>query len=233
LHHLSQRPATLPRLVRESAIAMRYLPLLGPLAWNRFLERDLMRNYGTPTVPFAPFAATCLVKLDQHSTHMSLLRRYLVEHPALVWILGFPLLPSSRFRWGFDVDACLPIARHFTRMLRKVPNASLQFLLGDTMRFLQTELRTDVDDFGHCISLDTKHILAWVKENNPKAYVKNRYDKEQQPAGDPDYRLGCKRRHNQRASSKEPSPTPLTDPVPAPPIRSLSASTTGVMVPAW
>ena len=45
-----------------------------------------------------------------------------------------------------------------------------------------------------CVSLDTKHILAWVKENNPKAYVPNRFNKARQPAGDPDCRLGCKRR---------------------------------------
>ena len=85
------------------------------------------------------------------------------------------------------------------------------------MRLLQAELRTEVDDFGHCISLDTKHIIiiAWVEENNPKAYVEDRYNKDKPPKGDPDCRLGCKRRHNQRASSKEPPPTPTRNPLPA------------------
>ena len=41
--------------------------------------------------------------------------------------------------------------------------------------------------------------------NNPKAYIKNRYDRTQQPAGDPDCGLGCKRRRNQ--SPTEPTPT--------------------------
>jgi hypothetical protein len=69
---------------------------------------------------------------------------------------------------------------------------------------------------GDTVSLDTKHILAWVKENNPKAYIKkDRFNKEKQPAGDPDCRLGCKRRHNQRASSNEPPATPAHNPVPA------------------
>jgi hypothetical protein len=63
--------------------------------------------------------------------------------------------------------------------------------------------------------LDTKHVLAWVRENNPKAYVQDRYDKQKQPAGDPDCRLGCKRRRNQRASSKEAPPTPTDNPLPA------------------
>jgi len=70
--------------------------------------------------------------------------------------------------------------------------------------------------FGGAISLDTERILAWVKENNPKVYVKaGRYHKDLQPSGDPDCRLGCKRRRNQRASSKDPPPTPADNPVPA------------------
>ncbi len=215
LHHLAQQEDRLPHFVRESAVAMRYLRLLGPLAWHQFPERDLQRNWGRATVPYAPFVAACLVKLDCGLTYMSQLRQYLVDHPALAWVLGFPLVASPQFSWGFDVEASLPTQRHLTRMLRQVPNASLQFLLGDTVQLLQAELRTEVDDFGHCISLDTKHIIAWVKENNPKAYVKDRYNKDKQPKGDPDCRLGCKRRHNQRASSKEPPPTPTRNPVPA------------------
>jgi hypothetical protein len=82
------------------------------------------------------------------------------------------------------------------------------------VRLLQTELNTEVDDFGHAISLDTKHIIAWVRENNPKDYVQARYDKTRHPSADPDCRLGCKRRRNQRASSKVPPPTPADNPVP-------------------
>lgn len=36
-----------------------------------------------------------------------------------------------------------------------------------------------------------------MKENNSKQYIKEgRFDKTQQPAGDPDCKVGCKRRHN-------------------------------------
>ena len=166
-------------------------------------------------MPCAPFVAACLVKLDCGLTYMSQLRQYLVDHPALAWVLGFPLVAAPQFSWGFDVAASLPTQRHFTRMLRQGPNTRLQFLLNDTVRLLQAELRTEVDDFGYCISLDTKHIIAWVKENNPKAYVSDRYNKDKQPPGDPDCRLGCKRRRNQRASAQEPPPTPTRNPVPA------------------
>lgn len=219
LPRLAQFPAArLPQFVRESAVALRYLRLLGPLAWERFPERDLATEWGHPPIPYTAFVAACLVKLDQQLPYMAHLRRYLVEHPALVWLLGFPLVPSWRFPWGFDVEASLPTARHFTRMLRQIPNASLQWLLDETVRLLQAELSSEVDDFGQAVSLDTKHILAWVRENNPKEYIKRRYVKEQQPAGDPDCRLGCKRRSNQsrgRASSATPPATPTDNPVPA------------------
>jgi len=204
-----------PSFVRESPVAMRYLRLLSPLDWDRFPERDLETDWGAPAVPFAAFTAACLVKLDQQLVYMSHLRRYLVEHPALVWVLGFPLVPSSSYPWGFDADASLPTARHLTRMLRTVSNLQSQYLLDETVRLLQAELRSEVNDFGQCIAMDTKNILAWVRENNPKDYVKDRYDKTKQPSGDPDCRLGCKRRRNQRASSKEPPPTPRDNPVPA------------------
>jgi len=214
LHQLA-RNGRLPAFVRQSTVAMRYLHLLEPLDWGRFPERDLTTGWGSPTVPFASFLAAHLIKLDQQIVYMSGLRDYLIDHPALVWILGFPLVPSSRYAWGFDVEASLPTARHFTRMLRTTPNAVSQYLLDETVRLLVAELETEVDDFGHAISLDTKHIIAWVRENNPKDYIEHRYDKTKQPAGDPDCRLGCKRRRNQRAAAKEPPPTPQDNPVPA------------------
>jgi hypothetical protein len=214
LDHLAQRPADLPRFVQQSAVAMRYLRLLGVLDWSRFPERDLNVRWTLPPVPFAPFVAACLVKLNEQFVYMSQLRDYLIEHPGLTWISGFPLVPSRHTPWGFDPQASLPTARHFTRMLRKMPNYVCQYLLDETVRLLQAELSTEADGFGHAISLDTKHIVAWVRENNPKDYVEGRYNKTKQPSGDPDCRLGCKRRRNQRASSKAPPPTPLDNPVP-------------------
>jgi hypothetical protein len=212
---LNQDPDSFPRFVRESPVALRYWRLLSPLAWDHFPERDLCRNYGQPCVAMAPFVAACLIKLDLGFRYMSQLRAYLVDHPALIWVLGFPVMPSSRHPWGFDPEVSLPTHRHFTRLLRKTPNTSFQFLLDETVRLLQLELVRQVTDFGQAISMDTKHILAWVRENNPKDYVCDRYDKTRQPKGDPDCRLGCKRRRNQRISSQDPPPTPSDNPLPA------------------
>jgi hypothetical protein len=203
----------LPHFVRESTVAMCYLDLLGVLDWSQFPERNLHINKGRPPTPHAPFVAACLIKLDQGLTHMSQLRNYLVQNPALVWLLGFPLLPSKHFSWGFDAQVSIPTQRHCTRLLREVSNTDLQTLLDASIRLLRSELAGL--PFGECISLDTKHILAWVQENNPKAYIEEgRFKKDRQPAGDPDCKLGCKRKHN-RSVTQKPSPTPSTNPVPA------------------
>jgi hypothetical protein len=205
----------MPHFVRDSPVAQRYLRLLEPIDWAHFPERDLDTDWGAPAIPFAAFAAACLVKLDQGRVYMSSLRRYLADHPPLLWMLGFPLVFSARSAYGFDVEASLPTARHLTRLLRKVPNACFQYLLDETVRLLMLELRDIAPDFGCCISLDTKHILAWVKENNPKAYLKGgRFHKDQPPTGDPDCRLGCKRKRNQRSRQESPE-TPLSDALPA------------------
>jgi len=193
---------------------MRYLRLLGALQWSRFNERDMTTPWTHAPVSFAACAAACLIKLDMGLVYMSQLRRFLVEHPALVWLLGFNLVPCATAPWGFDAETSLPTARHFTRLLRKMPNECLQFLLDESVRLLREELRTKAPDFGQYISLDTKHIIAWVKENNPKAYVSDRFDKTQQPAGDPDCKLGCKRRHNQHGPVDEPA-TPTKEGQPA------------------
>lgn len=193
----------LPPFVRQSAVALKYIRLLGMLDWGRFPDRPDQRFApDVPPLPYAPFVAAYLVKIDQHMAYVADLREYLVENPALVWALGFPLTPSDAFAWGFDVEASLPTHRHLSRLLRTIPNANLQVLLDDTVRLIAAELASELEDnvrFGDCISLDTKHIIAWVKENNHKAYIEGqRYDKTQQPAGDPDCRLGCKRKSNQR-----------------------------------
>jgi hypothetical protein len=206
----------LPRFVRRSTLATRYVRLLSPINWAALPERNLSRNYGQPTVPYASFVAAYLVKIDQHLVYMSDLRRFLVDHPGLPWLLGFHIPAHLRQPSSTLVNDCLPSQRHLARMLRHIPNAYLQCLLDQTVSLIRDALSELAPDFGKTISLDTKHILAWVKENNAKAYQKRseRFDKTRQPAGDPHCKLGCKRKHNQRAAKESPS-TPLKDAVPA------------------
>jgi hypothetical protein len=217
LHTAWQQRQRLPDFVRDSPLAQRYLDLLGPLPWDHLPERNLTRNWGQSATPYAAFIAAYLFKLNEGKKSLSDLRVSLLEHPELIWLLGFPLLISYPAKLGFDADASLPTSRHLSRLLREMPNSVLQYLLAASVRLIREELRRHQIEIGECISLDTKHILAWVSENNPKAYVENRYDKTRQPAGDPDCKLGCKRRHNRRkaGSEAETHATPSKNPIPA------------------
>ncbi len=204
LHTCWQLPQFLPRCVADSPTVMRGLDLLGPLDWARFPERDLQRNWGQVSIPYATLAAAELIRLNDSLPSAKRLRRHLLEHPGFIWLLGFPLARAPETCLGFNTRASVPTYRHLTRLLRKVPNAALQFLLADSVRAIGAELTRLHAPTVDCVSLDTKHILAWVKENNPKAYVTERYNKHRQPAGDPDCRLGCKRRHNRATPTRNP-----------------------------
>lgn len=197
--------AALPAHVRTCPITQRYLHLLGPLGWADLPERQGHAN-GNPTpLAYAPLAAAYLIKLDQQLPSIAALRQYLMDHPALVWLCGFPLVPAHN-PYGFDAEASLPTHRHLTRLLRQMPNAVPQALLDRSVSCLQTELAAVAPNLGNTVALDTKHILAWVQENNPKQYVAERFDKTKQPKGDPDCKLGCKKRHNKTASPPDQLP---------------------------
>jgi hypothetical protein len=216
LHSLYLFPERLPKALRNSAEAMRCLNLLGPLAWDRFPERDLQRNYGQPSTPYTALTAASLLKLELGIGSYSRLVSWLTENPSIAWLLGFHSRPIG-FNpvWRIEV-AGLPDQRHFSRLLHKAPNQCFQFLLSSSVQVLLAEFARRDIAVPDTISLDTKHILAWVKENNPKVYVENRFDKTKQPAGDLDCKLGCKRRHNRRIGGEPvPAATPTTNPVPA------------------
>lgn len=209
LHTYWQHPEQLPAWVTTSPTIMRCLELLGPLHWADFPERNLERDWGQTTIPYAALAAAELIKLNEGLRSIGHLHTYLLEHPGFIWLLGFPLQPAPNHPLGFNARSSLPTARHLTQMLRHLPNTALQFLLANSVQLTLAELARRRVTPVECVSLDTKHILAWVKENNPKAYVADRFNKDKQPAGDPDCKLGCKRRHNQQASPITPTRNPV------------------------
>lgn len=189
----------LPDFVRSCPVAMRYHRLLGCLPWASFPERDESLPWpGIHPEARSPYAAAFLVKLNEGCATLGRLHTFLTEHPALVWLLGFPLEASPYSPWGFDAHASVPCPRQLSNVLRSMPNVSLQFLLEQSIRLVATRLPAS-HLLGDTISLDTKHILAWVRENNPKEFVEDRYNKEKQPKGDLDCKLGCKERSNQKA----------------------------------
>lgn len=216
---LAQAGAVLPEFVQACPMARKYLALLGGLDWVHFPERETNHPWpGSAPLPRAPFVMAYLVKLDQQFQYMSQLRQFLLDHPALIWLLGFPLKASSGQPYGFDPEASLPTTRLFLEVLRRLPNQSLQYLLDQTVTTVTALLPAELA-FADQVAGDTKHILAWVKENNPKVFIKEgRFDKTKQPKADPDCKLGCKKKHNQKVTEADPcptQPTPTTNPVPA------------------
>ncbi len=183
LHTLWQFFETLPSTIQESPTIKRCLDLLAPLDWGHVPERNLARNWGQATIPYATLMAAELIRLNEHVPSMAALHRFLLEHAGFISLLGFPLAIDPTSALGFHPLASLPSARHLTYLLRQLPAATVQFLLADSVRLILAELDTRRLLPIECISLDTKHILAWVKENNPKAYVTERYNKSRQPAG--------------------------------------------------
>lgn len=216
LNQLATMPReVLPPFVQESLIACHYLDWLGGLDWEHFPEMCQSKGKGCGRrgpVPelAAPYVAAFLVKVDRQLPHMENLRQFLVEHPALSWLFGFPLVASNQFACGFDVDASLPAHRHFNRILRQLPNAALQFLLSSSIHLLVQSLPPNTL-LGDEVSVDTKHIIAWVRENNPKEFIKGgRFDKKKQPKGDPDCKVGFKATANQVQTTPKSGSTPAS-----------------------
>lgn len=182
--------------------------MLTLLDWEQLPTTLTNKRTGWRTIPLSAYVGAFLLKLDQQLPTFGRLYRFLREHPALIWALGFPLVTDYAASCGFNIEDSLPTQRHFSRKLSEIPNEILQNLLDAQVSELQQRFH---DDFGLIVSLDTKHVLSWVKENNPKVYIQEgRFDKTQQPAGDPDCKLGCKRRKNQKTPTKEGKPAKIT-----------------------
>ena len=212
--------APLPAWVETDPLVQKYRALLGDLPWADFPERSRLRPWpGKPPLPRAPFVAAYLVKLHEGTRFMSDLRTFLVEHPALVYWLGFVRVPDPAAPHGFDLCATVPKRRHFSTVLRTLPNDALQFLLSATVELLRATLPADQQaSFGDIIAGDTQALLAWVRENNPKQYIKEgRLDKNRQPNADPDCKLGVKSRPNRAPADADGDdhPAPTTDAKPA------------------
>lgn len=193
-----------PRYVRRCPVTQRIIAQLRLLEWEQLPATLADRKQGQRLVPLAAYIGAYLVRLDQQLPTFGALRRFLRDHPGLIWALGFPATGHGSANQPFDAEQSLPTPGHFTKKLRLLPNDLLQEFLDGQVHWFKERFGPD---FGRTVAIDTKHILAWVKENNPKAYIKEgRFDKERQPAGDQDCKVGCKRRKNQQTPAKEGQP---------------------------
>ena len=148
---------------------------------------------GRPAHPISAYLKAFLIRIREGMLYTAQLRRFLLRHPLLVIELGFRLVLDPTAAYGFDVEATLPCEYWLRQQLRDFDPALLQTLLAATVR----DLKEEIPGLGEVVAFDVKHIYAWVKENNWRAYVQERYDKTKRLAGDPDCRLGVKRSTNQ------------------------------------
>jgi hypothetical protein len=132
------------------------------------------------------YAKVFLIKVHQKIQYSSELREFFFKHPQLIPLVGFyPVY--NKITGAVDVEKTLVSARHLRRKLQTIKNQHLKLLLKQTLDQLQTKKLLK----GTAIA-DTTEILAWVKENNLKQRVDNRFDKTRTIKGFPQCSLGAK-----------------------------------------
>lgn len=184
-----------PLWFRDDRVAQRYEELFSLLNWSNEADESVYQTnqVGRLPHPETAYIKAYMVMIEEKKAYVSELWKYLLEHPVLIWLLEFRLVPDETSPYGFDVERSLPCERHLRRKLHQLDILNLNDFLVQTIKAAR-ELEPE---FGEVVSVDVKHIYAHVKENNPKAYVNERHDPQKQPQGDPNCRLGLKRRSNQ------------------------------------
>lgn len=148
---------------------------------------------GRPAHPESAYLKAFLLRICEGMTYTSQLRRFLLLHPLLVIELGFRLALDPEQPFGFDIEQTVPCEFWFRQQLQHVDHD----LLTDLLHALVACLKEEIPGLGETVAFDVKHIYAWVRENNPRVYVKGRFDVTHIPEGDPDCRLGVKKSSNQ------------------------------------
>lgn len=184
---------TLCKLIDADPVVQRYRAQIALFDWSA-IDPPRKRGPGSPAHPTSAYLKAALVRISEHLLTTPRWRAYLLDHPLLVLELGFrPRLDPAQ-PYGFDVAKTVPTIRHLNNILRSLDPRLLANLFAQSVQALHAE----IPGLGEVVAYDVKHIYANVKENNFRAYVPERFKKEQQPTGDPDCRLGVKKSTNQQ-----------------------------------
>jgi len=191
------------RVLEHDALGQRYRQFFALLDWSALDEHEAKRCATGPRPhPEAAYLKAFLIRVSEEKRSMTQLRAFLVEHPLLVLDLGFHLVLDPGQPFGFDVQRTIPNDRWLREKLRQLDPILLHTLL----QGIVTALQDEIPGLGETFAFDVKHIYTWVKENNLRVYIKERYNKDCQPTGDPDCKLGVKKSTNQEqvdGSTKE------------------------------
>lgn len=186
--------STIAALLDHDPVVADYSTFFSLLDWSVVERWDRQQSpLGRPAHPESAYLKAFLIRIRQGFIYTTQLRDFLVKHPLLIIELGFRLVLDLTKPYGFDIEQTLPTRFWLGEKLRKLDRGLLQDLLASTIHALQDE----IPGLGEVVSFDVKHLYAWVKENNERVYIKDRYDKTQRLVGDPDCRLGVKRSTNQ------------------------------------
>lgn len=186
--------STLAALVEHDPLIQDYRAFFALFDWSVVERWEAARSgRGRPPHPASAYLKAFLLRIREGLQYTKELRDYLLQHPLLVIELGFTLVLDHEAPYGFDVERTLPSRYWLGEKLRCLDPRLLSDLLASTVQALKAE----IPGLGEVVAFDVKHIYAWVKENNWRAYVSERYDKTRIPVGDPDCRLGVKRSTNQ------------------------------------
>jgi hypothetical protein len=193
--------STLEQMRQVDPIVQRYRALFALFDWSS-IDPPRKPGPGNPGHPKSAYVKAALVRIHEHLLTTPRWRAYLLDHPLLVLELGFRPHIETRQPYGFDVAKTVPSIRHLNHILRTLDPRLLADLFAQTVQALQEA----IPGLGETVAFDVKHIYANVKENNPRQYVPERYNKDRQPKGDPDCKLGVKRSTNKEqpdGSTKE------------------------------
>jgi hypothetical protein len=201
-NHFDQ--STITTLLEHDPLVCDYRAFFALLDWSLVDQwhHQHHSSRGRPSHSLAAYLKAFLVRIREGLCYTTQVRRFLLKHPLLILELGFDLVPDASALYGFDPHATLPCEYWFRQQLRCLDSDLLQTLLQNTVN----DLMQEIPGLGETVAFDVKHLYAWVQENNPRAYVADRYDKTRIPAGDPDCKLGVKRSTNQEqpdGSTKE------------------------------
>jgi hypothetical protein len=184
--------STLEQMRDADPVVQRYRARFALFDWSA-IDPPRKRGPGYPAHPKSAYLKAALVRISEHLLSTPRWRAYLLDHPLLVLELGFRPHVDLTQPYGFDVAKTVPSIRHLNNILRSLDPRLLADLFAQSVQALQAE----IPGLGEVVAFDVKHIYANVKENNFRAYVTERFNKQQQPQGDPDCRLGVKKSTNQ------------------------------------
>jgi hypothetical protein len=184
--------STVEQMREADPVVQRYRARFALFDWSAIASLP-KRGPGRPAHPPSAYLKAALVRICEHHLSTPRWRAYLLDHPLVVLELGFRPHIDLMQPYGFDVAKTVPSVRHLNSIVRALDPRLLASLFEQSVQALQQE----IPGLGEVVAYDVKHIYANVQENNFRAYVLERFKKDQQPKHDPDCRLGVKKSTNQ------------------------------------